>query len=834
MIRNNKVEILAPAGSYDIMKAVIHAGADAVYLGGDLFGARAFANNFDQEELIRAIEYAHLHDKSIYLTVNTLLKEKELRNYLIQYLTPFYEAGLDAVIVQDFGVLKVVHECFPDLDIHASTQMAITGRYGSQMLKDAGATRIVTARELSAKEIKAIHDYCDIEIESFVHGALCYCYSGQCLFSSMNGGRSGNRGRCTQPCRMNYDVHEDTNQDGNGTSKESTNESGKIENNRNEKYVLSPKDMCALDIIPDVIESGVFSLKIEGRMKNITYAAGVTSLYRKYVDLYLANGRKGYHVSEKDMKDLMDIYNRGSFTSGYYKMAKGREMISLSRPNHMGLKALAVENNKNGLITFRALEKIHPQDVFEIDRENSFTSGGEYRIGEKFQVNLPRKYKLKNGDVLYRTRNSQIVSDVNDCYVEDKLRRPVDIKVDAKLGEPLSVTMYDGSINAKVCGNIVEPAMKQPLSKEKLESQFSKLGDTEFSVRHIEVNMDDAIFIPVGHMNELRRDAAQKLSEALIDRYRRKTADHLGAQATMVKEQLSDEVVGQASQNQREYPSRNILVTNIRQARYVASLEQVNAIYLDYHLVDRNKEELTVLLDQCKESGKLIALALPHMLRDKNNQRFETLIARALELGITTFLVRNMEELGSLGKMSQLNQNTKFNIITDTGLYIWNSFAKEELLQMIEKHGMHLLWETLPYEETEKEIRDVSTYQSERASKIQTELVVYTRLPLMLSEQCVRKTFGKCDGANGEITITDRKNKDYLIKSYCTYCYTVLYDNKYMNLTDLEELIAGTGANYIRYEFVDDNEQEDKIENVLSDEVEESLITRGHFLLGVE
>ena len=307
--RKTQVEVLAPAGSLDIMKAVVAAGADAIYLGGNMFGARAFANNFNDEELICAIEYAHLFGRKVYLTVNTLLKSREIENSLIEYLIPFYEAGLDAVIVQDMGVFNLIRKHFPDMDIHASTQMTQTGVYGSRLLKELGATRIVTSREMNLQEIKQLHERLDVEIESFVHGALCYCYSGQCLLSSFNGGRSGNRGRCAQPCRMPYDVYDN----------------GEKINNRNNSYALSPKDMCALQILPDVIESGVYSLKIEGRMKNVTYAAMVTHIYRKYVDMYLERGRKGFKVDKQDIDDLSDIYNRGAFTTGYYDSVKGKK-----------------------------------------------------------------------------------------------------------------------------------------------------------------------------------------------------------------------------------------------------------------------------------------------------------------------------------------------------------------------------------------------------------------------------------------------------------------------------------------------------------------------------
>lgn len=309
-----KKELLAPAGSYDSLRAAINAGADAVYMGGSDFGARAYAENPDTEKLIEAIDYVHLHNKKLYLTLNTLLKDSEIQSKLYDFLNPLYKHGLDAVIVQDFGVLEFVRSSFPELDIHASTQMTITGADGAKLLKESGAIRIVTARELNLKEIEDIHINADIEIESFIHGALCYCYSGQCLLSSILGGRSGNRGRCAQPCRLPYDIS--------------------LKNNQNEKYLMSPKDMCTVKILPEILDAGVYSLKIEGRMKSPEYVAGVTEIYRKYMDMYLKNGKEGYNVSDDDYKKLTDLYSRNGFTDGYYKCHNGRHMISLSTPSY--------------------------------------------------------------------------------------------------------------------------------------------------------------------------------------------------------------------------------------------------------------------------------------------------------------------------------------------------------------------------------------------------------------------------------------------------------------------------------------------------------------------
>ncbi len=345
-----KAELLAPAGSYETMVAAVLAGADAVYLGGNLFGARAYANNLDTETLKSAIDFVHLHGRKLYLTVNTLLKEQEMQEKLYSYLLPFYQQGLDAVIVQDIGVFSFIQKYFPKLPIHASTQMTLMGPYGAKLLKEMGAVRIVTARELSLEEIQKIHHtegLESLEIESFIHGALCYCYSGQCLFSSLAGGRSGNRGRCAQPCRLPYQVKEK--------------EQKKRWNRKEEPYQLSPKDLCSIELLPDILEAGVYSLKIEGRMKKPEYTAGVVSVYRKYLDIYIEHGREGFAVSDKDKKILYDLYNRGGFTKGYYIEKNGKDMMFLQ-----GKEAESEEKNQE---LFEAVRKeflsVEPKEAID-------------------------------------------------------------------------------------------------------------------------------------------------------------------------------------------------------------------------------------------------------------------------------------------------------------------------------------------------------------------------------------------------------------------------------------------------------------------------------------
>lgn len=317
MIKKQEFEILAPAGSFDILKAVLNAGADAVYLGGSQYGARAYANNFTEEELLSALDYAHLRNKKIYLTVNTLMKNQEIGDPLYRYLLPYYRNGLDAVIVQDFGAVSYIRKQFPDLPVHASTQMTVTGVPGAKLMQELGVSRVVTAREMSLAEIVQIHKEVPVEIETFVHGALCYCYSGQCLMSSMLGGRSGNRGRCAQPCRLPYSVCD-----------------AKHKEISRDSYILSLKDLCGIELLPEMNQAGIYSLKIEGRMKQLSYAAGVVSYYRKYVDRFMESADGTITVSDADKKTILDLGNRCGFTDAYFTRQNGSDMVTFSKPNH--------------------------------------------------------------------------------------------------------------------------------------------------------------------------------------------------------------------------------------------------------------------------------------------------------------------------------------------------------------------------------------------------------------------------------------------------------------------------------------------------------------------
>lgn len=417
-------ELLAPAGNYEAFLGAISAGADAVYLGGTRFGARAYADNFDTQQVIKAIKYAHLYGRKLYMTVNTLVKESEF-NDLYDYLAPYAEAGLDGVIVQDFGVLGFIRENFPNIELHASTQMAITGVYGAKLLKKMGAVRVVPARELSLSEMINIKEKAGIEVEAFIHGAMCYCYSGMCLFSSIVGGRSGNRGRCAQPCRLPYKLH------GVFLNDESIKSRSKSDNcgNDEEFYPLSLKDMCTIEIIPSLIDAGIDSFKIEGRMKKPEYVAGVTSIYRKYIDKYLSDPDALFKVEESDLDILRHLYLRTEISQGYYERHNSKDMVTISSPGYSGSDDKLISKIRDKYLNGEVKRSISAYAYFHAGCESmlTFTCDDHSVTVSGQMVQEASKRPMAREDIAAR------IMKLGDTFFELKEQ---DLTIDMDEGEP--------------------------------------------------------------------------------------------------------------------------------------------------------------------------------------------------------------------------------------------------------------------------------------------------------------------------------------------------------------------------------------------------------------
>lgn len=798
---NRKVEILAPAGSYASFQAAVMAGADAVYAGGPRFGARAFAENFTEGQLLEAIDYAHLHGRRFYLTVNTLLKDSEIGE-LYSYLEPLYLGGLDAVIVQDVGVLEYVRTHFPELEIHASTQMTITGAEGAQFLKEQGAVRVVPARELSLKEIRHMKAVTGMEIECFVHGALCYCYSGQCLLSSLIGGRSGNRGQCAQPCRLPYTAE---------------GEKG---------YLLSPKDICTLDLIPDLIEAGIDSFKIEGRMKRPEYVAGVTSMYRKYADLYLQYGRETYQVKQEDKEQLMDLYNRGGFHTGYYQQKNGRNMISISRPNHAGVAAVKVVSQKGREVTARALTEIHKGDVLEFPGgKDNYTFGKNGEKGVEIAILAPKGKRLAPGCILYRVRNQQLLDELENEEQFGKIQEKIYGFLKISVSKPVTLVVCCGDCSVEMQSEgVAEEAAKRPLDEERIRKQMLKTGNTEFVFENLEVELEGNVFLPMQQLNELRRRALEELQKQICQSYHRQRREKA--------EKIQESVLrtGRTAQEDSRLPesSLTILTETMEQLRAVCEAGgdlKIDRIYVDSHIVPNlfESKEIESICRRFQKSGTEVFLAMPHIFRDRTRKWFEAVWNSVESLAFDGMLVRNYESFQFLKQ-----QGFDKKVIMDHNLYRFNRYAKQFW------HRLGIERFTIPVELNRQEIQALGAEEA--------ELIAYGYLSVMVSAQCITNTVNGCKKKEACISMTDRYQNRFWVKNYCRDCYNVIYNSAPLCLFDEKTAIQEIAPAGLRLQFSVENAEETRQilaqyrEIFFGDQVVEMTaerFTRGHFRRGI-
>ncbi len=779
---NSRVEILAPAGSMESMMAAVNAGADAVYMGGSRFGARAYADNPEEDRFLEAIDYAHLHGCRLYMTVNTLVKEEEL-SQLYDFLNPYYERGLDAVIVQDLGVWKFIREQFPDLPIHASTQMTVTGLRSAKLLKEFGASRVVTARELSLKEIAEIRDHVDVEIESFVHGALCYCYSGQCLLSSLIGGRSGNRGRCAQPCRLPYEVRS---VDGktvqsfkNQTFREAMSadrRSGKrnIKNqnsekkNQDDRYVLSLKDLCTLDILPDIIEAGVYSLKIEGRMKSPRYTAGVVSIYRKYVDHYLKYGRDGYKVDPADRRMLLDLFDRGGFTDGYYLRHNGREMVAL---------------------------KEKPA---------------------------------------FREGNQALFDRLDSEYVDKKKQEPLSGHLIVKEGEPLKLSLWcskpeqllseaaEQAPYIEVNGEIAETAKNQPVGEERLLKQLNKTGNTPFYFDHLTAEIEGNCFVPVQTLNELRRNALEQMEERLLSPFYR-TAGGNGETKKRLQPDEEKTSADKTSEKETEVCGFHVSLEEPNLLQAALGHPDVSQISLDS--CGFGAETWKTAVQACHDQKKKCSLMLPQIFRTEAETYFRKHIELLQTAGFDEFVVKSLDEIVFLREHGLGD----IPMVSDANLYVMNHLAREQMQDL----GISRM--TLPLELNSRELETLGCENM--------ELYVYGYLPAMVSAQCIVRTTKGCTKQPEFLKMRDRTGKDLPVKNHCRFCYNTIYNISPLSLLGQEKLIKRLAPGILRLAFTMETAQQmTEILNAFADhfrygrDTEDPCrdFTRGHFKRGVE
>ncbi|MBQ0026979.1 MAG: U32 family peptidase [Lachnospiraceae bacterium] len=683
--------------------AAINAGADAVYMAGKSFGARASANNFTEEEFIDALNIAHIHGRKIYLTLNTLIKEREWGN-IYSFLKPLYEAGLDGVIIQDLGLIDYLSRQFPELPLHASTQMTITDFRSAKLLKEKGICRVVPARELSLDEIITLKQETGLEIETFIHGALCYGYSGQCLFSSYLGGRSGNRGRCAGPCRLPYEV----------LSTDKKTKSGK-------EYPLSLKDLCTIRHIKELIEAGIDSFKIEGRMKSAEYVAGVTAIYRKYVDAYYAN--ECTDVSIEDITLLESLYLRSSIGSGYYYKHNGAEMISIKDPSY---------NNQDQNTVNYVAENIMCKEVYRYICGNAYLHAGE----------------------------------------------------------PMSLTIWDSEGNsAYVEGAIVDEAMSRSALVEDVRKQLCKTGGTAYKFEELNIDLGNNCFVPVKAINELRRAAILEYEKVLLADYIRITPDIIDEPNTAFSTE--------------EERRTHIGVSILSEATLkTILLYDVERLYIPYDLFFQNKIDVNVLLNYKRNhsEAKLI-ISLPRIIRKRDGNYLESLStflkkqlvnltdSQGLVDGI---LVRNLEEINYI---AELGYNKYIEL--DYTLYCWN----RKSLEFLRKFSDRL---TAPLE--------LSSYELAELGDDNITVVMYGYAPLMVSANCLAKTYGNCTGKrNGfDYRLIDRYGKSEKVYINCCHCYNEIFNAIPTSLHKKYDELIKKGFRNFRLDFTIESADECK------------------------
>lgn len=778
-------ELLAPAGSFTHLKTVIKAGADAVYMGGHQFGARAYADNLSGDNLKDALHYAHFHEKKLYLTVNTLVKEQELEEKLYDFLFPYVEEGLDAVIVQDMGVAAFMRKNFPQVELHGSTQMTITDIYGARAAARMGMQRIVPARELSLSELKAIKEDTGLDMEVFVHGALCYCYSGQCLLSSMYGGRSGNRGRCAQPCRLPYKLWDD----------------GKNLLSSEERHFLSPKDLCALPVLPALIEAKMDSLKIEGRMKNVEYAAGVTAVYRKYLDEYARNvqryagdsGQKKakWKINKQDKDHLEELYSRSGFTEGYWYQHNGQDMLSVIHPRNLGRKIGEIQEADRHTIVV-CLHKdveVYPKDILIIplahQEEMVLTVPANLKKqGGQIRLNVPSGKGLKEGMPLYRRRNEQLSRMITDTIINQEINYPVSGNLTIKIGEPARLTLSCRGKEIVLYGEKAEKSEKRATTKEEIFRQMNKTGQTPFYLDTFRIDIEEGSFFPMSWTKSLRQEGLGALQRELEKGERKKE-----------EKQETDKICLPFSDEN----DRVISLNNTGEKMAVVYDEEMLAACLADDFFTKiclpldfwEKRNLLSVVEEVVTAGKKVYLSLPQIFRQGENsscqggktagssdekelrgEQLKKICSSSLWTGIychhpaeAQFLREEIKEPG--GSLS---------ILADMDFYQWNALSIHEGQRLFSLEGI-----TLPVELAEKECEALLS-ACEKNAGLPVQWMVYGRIPVMRSAQCVKKTMGKCNGRQEILWLEDKTGRKLPVVSHCQFGYNSIWLDQPRNL----------------------------------------------------
>lgn len=716
---NHLPEILAPAGNLACLKAAVAAGADAVYFGGQAFNARRSAGGFTAEDVKEAVRLCRMRGVKTNLTLNTLIKQREWPSFLA-YIDEILPLGIDAVIVQDPGVAKVVHERYPQIALHASTQMAVQDLEGVLYLEKLGFSRVVLAREVTLDEIRRIHQATDVELEVFVHGALCYSYSGRCLMSSFHGGRSGNRGACAQPCRLPYQA------------------GGK------EGYFMNLKDLCGAYHLQELIEAGVASLKIEGRLKGEAYVAGITGYYKGLMNEYADTGRL-HSIQEEELDTLKQLFNRGGFTDGYY--VDKQRMIEGSSPKHQGIPVAKVVDVRKGRVTIRSSKPLHSGDELE------------FRIGKppyptlrlaasmlqgETKASFFLKDKVQPGDEVWR-----VVDPVLQQQIIEGASRlpevPIAMAFSAMIGQPAQISavvlgesLEQATKAQTIYGPVVEMATARGLTEEAVTKQLSKTGDTGYRINQLEIQLQAGSFLPVSVLNQMRRDLLEKLSK--VDEYEAKELSAINMERETSG--VQDIWIG---------------LDTPEQWNVIVKMDDAKVTVLFPSMEGFERTDKTDFLRRA--AGKKIVPSLPMVGRLSHRDWMENEIRAWMEVGVKDFEANLMGQTALIEKLGG-------KVWAGPGLAVMNQAAAAFWQERAE--SVMLSWEL-----TGREMAEIGRPKT-------AYWMAYGRIPYMVSEQCVYKEARGC-GKRTEgrkIVLKDRKGEQMVVRSHCSLCYSEILSEK--------------------------------------------------------
>ena len=737
----SNIELLSPAGDFECLVSAVQNGANAVYFGLEKFNARVNNENFKEEELIKAIKYAKLRNVKTHLTLNILIKNNEFEEAL--KLVEFaYNAGIDAIIVQDLGLAKKIMELFPNLEVHASTQMTIYNLDGAKEIEKLGYSRCVLARELSIEEIKNICKNTNIEIEVFIHGALCICYSGQCLMSSLIGGRSGNRGKCAGTCRLPYSLLKDGEEQERG-------------------YLLSSKDVCTLDILPELIEAGVKSFKIEGRMKSKEYVGIVTSIYRKYIDL--AESNKEYIVDEEDREKLMQIFNRGGFSTGYLKGKLGKKMMYTKRPNHMGtlLGEVISYNPNKGHVKIKLSKDLDLGDSIAI-------ADASCKISELMQENnniktakvnqivtIGRiKGKIKPKDKVYKTVSIKLNQDIDQKISKENIKRKINCSIELRKNEVIKLELQDiaTNISVKVAGNYtIQKADNTGITSKRVEEQLSKTGNTIFKIENINIKMDDNIIISISSLNGIRRRGLEELEQRLLESFKRE-------QINLKLDFKEQSIV------QKNDVKVTLCLNKINEEIDYAKLTNVDNVYISFkYFLDENVKEN---IENISNNFSTYVM-LPTVTKSNYEELIYNNLPKIAEK-VEGIVVSNLSQIYEIEKLGIKGKK----IVANYTMNIENNFTVEEL----KKLGVCKY--IVPPEAEKDTIQGLTR-------NIEKETIVYGRTLLMTTEYCTIGALKNCPAMcqKGKYTLKDRIGFEFPIYTDRVNCNNLIYNSKITSIS---------------------------------------------------